>query len=326
LRQQIITSVTTVKQAYYDLVADEMNVDVNIEAMRLAQQLLDNNKAQLQAGVMSPLDLKQAQSQLATSKANLLAAQAAELTQENVLKALLSDSFAAWANVIVHPSDHLLAVPIVPDLQESWRDGVAKRPDLLQVKVNLEKIGLQLKYDKNQLFPDLELTGGYSLNGYSSIPSGNGQFSEVFNNWGDGNHPSYNYGASISFPLSNTAARNTRKADKMTREQLLLTFKKTRDAALIAIQNDVRNIESNLEQVQATRDAEDYAQQALAAEQQKLAAGTSTIFNVIQLQSNLTTARFAAIQALDNYNKSVDQLSSDTGTSIEKNHITLEAR
>ncbi len=326
LRQQIITTVTSVKQAYYDLVADEMNVDVNQEAVKLAQQLLDNNRAQLQAGTLSPLDLKQAQSQLATSKAALLAAKAAAATQQNLVKSLLTDNYSAWAEIAVHPSDHLLAVPVSPDLHESWRDGAAKRPDLLQAKVNLEKIGLQLKYDKNQLFPDLELTGGYMFNGSSTLANGNGQFSDVFNNFESGNRPSYSYGATLTFPLANTAARNTRKADKMTREQLILQFKKTRDTALTAIQNDVKNIESNLEQVQATREAEDYANQALAAEQQKLAAGTSTIFNVIQLQNNLTTARFAAIQALDSYNKTVDQLAADTGTTIEKNHIVLEAR
>jgi outer membrane protein len=327
LRQQIITTVTTVKQAYFDLIADEMNVEVTKEAVRLAQQLLDNNRKQLLVGTMAPLDLKQAESQLAQSKANRLAAEQVLMVQQNLVKSLLTDNFSAWAFVTLHPSEHLLAVPEGPDLRESWRAGQTKRPDLLQAKLDLEKIGVQLKFDLNQLFPDLELLGGFRYNGVSTLTAGaGGEFGNVFNDFATGDRPAYNYGASLSFPLSNIAARNQRKQDKAVRSQLELAYKKLWQTAQVAIMDDVKTAESTFEQVTATTEAEDYANEALKAEQKKLESGTSTVFVVLQLQNNLTTARFAKIQALDSYNKNLEQLAADTGATIERNRIILEAR
>jgi len=328
LRQQIISTVTTVKQAYYDLVADEMNVEVTKDAVGLAQQLLDKNKIQLSVGTMAPLDLKQAESQLAQSKANRLVAEQQLVNQENLLKNLLTDNFSAWAFVTVHPSEHLLAVPEAPNLQDSWRAGENYRPDILQAKLDLERIGIQLKFDNNQLFPDLEFSGGYKWNGVATpnaFGQGN-QFSDAIGDLTTGDRPAYNFGASLSFPLGNTTARNQRKQDKAAKAQLELSFKKTWQNAQVAIMNEVKTAESTYEQVIATTEAEDYANDALKAEQKKLEQGTSTVFVVLQLQNNLTSARFAKIQALDSYNKNLEQLAADTGTTIERNRISIEAR
>jgi outer membrane protein TolC len=335
LRQQIITTVTTVKNAYYDLIADEENIKVNKEAVRLAQTLLDNNKKQVQVGTMAPLDITQAESQLAQSKANLLVAEQVLVQQQNLIKNLLTDNFSTWAEIELHPSEKLVAVLETPDLHDSWRLGLRQRPDLLQAKLDLERIGIQLKFDKNQIFPDLELTGSYRYTGSSTLNSaappvnGNGsggQFSDVFNQIGGGDLPSYGFGASLTFPLSNKAARNQYKQDKMSKEQLALTFKKVEQAAMVAIANDVKSIESTYQQVDATREARVYADQALQAEQKKLDNGSSTVFVVLQLQNNLTAAKFSEIQALDNYNKAIETLASDTGSTIERNHINLESR
>jgi outer membrane protein TolC len=328
IRQQVITTVTTVKQAYYDLVADIENIRVNKQAVALAQQLLDNNRRQVELVSMAPLDAKQAESQLAQSQGNLLAAQQTLVEQQNLMKTLLTDNFSAWALVEIVPSERLLAIPEITDLQDSWRAALKKRPDLLQAKLDLERIGIQLKYDRNQLFPDIEVMGGYQINGNSQLVPGlgGGQVADVFNQFSNGNLPSYQFGASISFPLSNIAARNRLKQDKMNKAQLALQYKKVEQSALAAIANDVKKIDNTLGQVESSRKAREYADQALQGEQKKFENGTSTVFVVLQLQNNLTTARFAEIQALDSYNKALDQLASDTATTIERNHITIEAR
>ena len=51
------------------------------------------------------------------------------------------------------------------DLQDSWNKGMTERPDLLQARLNVEQQGIQLKFDRNQLFPELDLIGSYGYNG-----------------------------------------------------------------------------------------------------------------------------------------------------------------
>ncbi len=329
LRQQIIATVTAVKQGYYDLIADVENVRVNEEAVALARRLLDNNQRQVELGTMARIDAKQAESQLSQSQANLLAARESLAEQQNLVISLLTDDFRAWSGVDLRPAERLLAVPEMLDVRESWDTALKKRPDLLQAKLDLERIGLQLKYDRNQMFPDLEVAGGYQLSGNSTINTftgQGGQFSDVFNNFSAGDRPSYQFGASVTFPLSNTASRNRLRQDRMSKAQLALQYQRLEQNALVAVANDVKRTESTLSEVEATRKAREFADQALQGEQKKFENGTSTVFVVLQLQSNLTNARFAEIQALDNYNKALDQLAADTATTIERNHIRIEAR
>ena len=67
------------------------------------------------------------------------------------------------------------------DLQDSWSKGLAERPDLLQAKLNVEQQGIQLKYYRNQLFPELDLIGTYGFNGAGT------EFSGTFNQFNQGN-------------------------------------------------------------------------------------------------------------------------------------------
>ena len=80
---------------------------------------------------------------------------------------------------------------------------MTERPDLLQAQLNVEQQGIQLKYDRNQLFPELDLIGTYGFNGASK------EFSGTFDQYHEGNAPFYSYGAQMTMPLSNVGPRNT---------------------------------------------------------------------------------------------------------------------
>jgi outer membrane protein TolC len=317
LELQIMTVINNVKAAYFNLIYSRENVRVQVAALQLAQQLVEENKQKVKLGALAPLDEKQAESQAATSEADLLAAQDARAMQENVLKNLLSSSFSEWAGVTLEPAEPLVAVPESVDVIESWRRGVAKRPDLLQAKVNIERQHLTIKYDFNQLFPEFNLTGGYGRNASTLT------FPDNVDVISHGHFPYYSYGAVLSVPLGNVAARNTYKASKAALQQTLLQFKKVEQAIVIAIDNDVKTIRSDLLRTDATRKARVYAEDALQAEQTKLEHGKSTSFVVLQLQSNLTTARSAEIRALADYNIALEQLALDEGSILDRNNIVL---
>src|SRR5262249_1501667 len=89
-RSQLMTTITAVEQAYYNLVYSRDFVLVQEKALELADRLLAENRKRVEVGAMAPLDEKQAESQAATSRADLLQAQASAGTAERVLKALLS--------------------------------------------------------------------------------------------------------------------------------------------------------------------------------------------------------------------------------------------
>src|ERR1039457_7310000 len=72
------------------------------------------------------------------------------------------------------------------DLQDSWSKGMTERPDLLQARLNVEQQGIEVKYYRNQLFPELDLIGSYGFNGASVKSDTGGQFDNTLDQIGAG--------------------------------------------------------------------------------------------------------------------------------------------
>ena len=320
LQQQIMQTATQVEQAYADLIYNRENVLVQAKAVELADRLVAENRKRLEVGTLAPLDLQSAESQAASSRAAMIAAKSQLDTQERALKALLTDDFSKWQATTLVPSGILEANKQPLNVQDSWSKGLTQRPDYLQAKLDVERAGIQLKYDKNQLFPQLDAFGSYGFNGTGETL--NDSLSVI----GNRDQPFYTAGAKITVPLSNIAARNAYKSGKAVMQQVVLQLKKIEQAIMITIDNDIGTVQANYDQVQATRAAREYAEAALAAEQLKLENGKSTTYTVLQMQRDLTTASGNEIQALDVYNKSLSQLSLDEGSTLERLGINLETR
>jgi outer membrane protein TolC len=320
LRQQLITSVTDVVTAYFELIYAQQNVQVQQQSLDLAQTQLDQDKQRVQIGTLAILSVQQDESQVAQNQANLIAAQSTLDTDQNALKNLLTDDYSKWYDVDIQPTATMGALQQQIDLQDSWSKGLAERPDLLQAKLNVEQQGIQLKYYRNQLFPELDLTGSYGFNGAGT------EYRGTFNQFNQGNSPFYTYGAALTVPLSNVGPRNQYKSTKATLQQILLQLKQLEQNIMVDIDNAVKQVESDYQSVQATRQARIYAEAALDAEQKTYGVGKATTFEVLTYQNNLTTARSAEIRALANYNEALATLAQQEGTILEQYNINLEAK
>jgi outer membrane protein TolC len=321
LKLQIMQIITTLEQAYYDLVYNRENLMVQQKAVELAERLVMENRKRLEVGALAPLDLQSAEAQAASSRAAVIAANSQLGTQERLVKSIITDTYSSdWAGVTLATSGSLTAPVPVLNLQDSWAKGLSQRPELLQAKLDIERAGIQLKYDKNQLLPELDVFGTYGYNGSGK------EFSGALYDLQGVERPFYTYGGRVSYPLSNTRARNTYKADKANMQQLVLALKQLEQNTLILIDNDIGTIRASYDAVQATRAAREYEEAALDAEQKKLESGKSTTYTVLQVQRDLTTARGNEIQALDTYNKNLSQLSLHEGSTLNRLQIRLESK
>ena len=318
LKLQIMQIITRLEQGYYDLIYNRENLTVQQKAVELANRLVMENRKRLEVGALAPLDLQSAEAQAASSQAAVIAARSQLGTQERLVKQLITDQYREWANLGIEPEGKLTAPAPVVDLQDSWSKGLSERPELLQAKLDVERQGIQLKYDKNQLLPEVDAFGSYGYNGTGP------EFSDAFYSLQSADTRAYTYGGRITIPLANIRARNTYKADKASMQQLVLAVKQLEQNIMISIDNDIGVIRANYDQVQATRAAREYEEAALDAEQKKLESGKSTTYTVLQVQRDLTSARGNEIQALDTYNKSLSQLSLDEGSTLDRLGIRLE--
>ena len=104
LRLQVINTLTSVQNAYFDLIAAKENVRVQQKALELSKQLSFENQKRVDFGVMAPLDIQLAQSQVEVNRANLLTAQRNYMLQQNSLKRLITQNYSEWSFVNVRPA------------------------------------------------------------------------------------------------------------------------------------------------------------------------------------------------------------------------------
>lgn len=320
LRQQVLRTVTAVELAYYDLIFGQENIAVQQKALELADRLLSENRKRVEVGALAPLDEKQAESQAAASRADLLDAREGERRLQRLLKSLLSDDYYQWRNVVIKPREALTALPEKFDLQQSWRLGLTLRPDFLQQTLALEQQGYRIRYARDQLLPSIELVGGANLTA-SSTRSLNDAFYQIR----DAANPAWSVGGQFSYPLGNRAAKNNYLSAKVAREQLELRLRQLQQQILIEIEDAIGRAQTSYQQVQARREARIYAESALEAEQKKLENGKSTSFEVLRLQRDLTTARSLEIRELANYNNLLAQVAQAEGTTLERRRVSIEA-
>jgi outer membrane protein TolC len=272
-------------------------------------------------GALAPLDEKQSEAEVASRKADLLAANRILLDQQNLLKNLMTDDYASWHGVEVEPAAKLEAIPYVPQVTDSWMKALTMRPEVLQARVDLERQNVVIKYQKNQIYPQLDVVGsvGVSAGGVKEYGDAFGQIQDLDN-------PFYSIRAEFSIPIGNGAARNQLKTARATREQLLLSLKKLEQGIMVEVDNAVGQVKTSFERVGATHQARTYAQAALEAEQKKLENGKSTSFLVLQFQRDLVAAASAEIRALADYNIALSQLALSEGSTLDRLNVNLVVR
>jgi outer membrane protein TolC len=317
----VMTTVSEVEKAYFDLIASVDYIRVQQKALELAKRSYDEIRRKVEVGVLAALEEQQAAAQASTAKANLLTAEQLNRRQENLLKNLITDDYAQWHGLVLQPSEKLLAMPQTYELGESWGKALTLRPDYQQMVIDLETRNIYVKFQRNQLLPALDLQGSFALNGLSPRSYGS-SLSHI----GDGSYPSYGAGLTFTFPLGNREARNRYNIAKAEKEAALLAMKKLEQDILVQVDDAVKQAQNEFERVHATRDARKFAEAALEAEQKKLDNGKSTPFVVLDLQTQLTQASSDELRALAGYNRALTDLSFREGTTLQRHNIRVEIR
>ncbi len=314
--QEVVGQVET---AWYALIQAREAIRVQEEAVRLATRPYEDNRRRVQIGSLSVLDEKQAETQAAAARADLSSAKRTYAEAQNRLKALLFANHRVYRAETLVPIGDLQADPVAVDAVISGDRALENRPDLRQARMALERQGLTVDLQRNQVLPSLELVGSAGW-----VASSEDDYSGSLDRIGSGDEPYWSLGATFSVPLGNRTARQRFRQSRDTADKMRLQLRQSEEYALVEVDNAVAAVETGFERVQATREAREYAEEALAAEQRKLDSGRSTSFVVLQLQRDLTSARNAEIQALADYNRQLSTLALAEGSLLERHGIEIE--
>ncbi len=318
--QFVMSTISSVANAYYELVYAIENHQSAVETRELARELLDQNRIQERVGTMSPLDVIQAEAGVAESEQAVITTARAIKDNENTLKRLICQQVSEFGTATLVPVDYPPVEMIALDVAESTRRALEIRPDYQSAYHALESQNITVQFDRNQLWPEIDLTGTYNLSGLGH------NYDNFSDNLTSGRSPYWNVGVVLSIPLGNRQARANYHTAKLDADQLLLSLKSLEQNIVVAVDDAVGHVETNLKSVEAARAATRLAQESLDAEKKKLLAGTSTTFLVLQAQTQLATQRSAQIRAEADYYESLVALDLAEGTILAKNNIVLDEK
>ncbi|MGC3961353.1 MAG: TolC family protein [Verrucomicrobiota bacterium] len=323
--------INRVQLAYYELAYTLEQAQEQRDFLRSREELLTTVKRRIELGTLTTLDEQLAAARVATVAASLAGADNAVRLAENELRTMLGD---AWTNSVtarLETSDALLAVPQTFNLQDSWQQGLASRPDLAQLREDVAKAKIDLKYRRNQLFPALDVVASHVRRGSDteqllppSQPSAS--LSSARNQIENGDAPTDVVGVVFTLPLGLAKERADFRASKQMKAQAELRVKQYEELVMRQISDALHTARSQFERVTLTRRARELSEAALEAENQKLLGGKSTIFLVLEMQSDLATARTAELRAKADYNKARSQMRFAEASLLEHWRVAIELK
>ena len=342
-RQQILFTVNQVESIYWGLVQAYEDVQAKQRALAQSTKLLGDNQKQLEIGTMAPLDVVNAESNVATDQQALISSQNALNYQQQIIKQAVARNLndPVLENAPVIPTDRVGLDPIPEESQDT--EGLVQvafknRPELEQATLTLRNDEITLKGARNALLPTLDVYGYFEGQGVAgrtnpslspaycppggcptSASSYGTAFSQAFND----TYPDKGVGFNLTIPLRNRQAESVQSRSLMEYRQAELHLAQLYTQVRMQVVNAKYALTNDRAAVQAAQAARDYNQQSLDAEQKKLRLGASTTANVLLQQRNLAVAENNLIAAHAQYAKDRAGLYQTLASTLEHYGINL---
>ncbi|MGB4704073.1 MAG: TolC family protein [Candidatus Saccharicenans sp.] len=333
-------TIYAVEVAYWNLVYARENLKVRQQSLRLAQELLEKNRIEIEAGTLPPIELLTAESEVSTRQADILEAEAMVRNYEDQLKVIinLAQEMENFKQVRIVPVDSPTMEKREITYEEALAVALQKRPDLEAIRMDLKSKEFNFGYARNQLLPDLQFQLSYWSPGISGdqilyqdnnpltgiiigkIP---GKKSDALRDALDFKYKNWAIGLTLNLPVSTVATRAAYAQAKLSLEQAKLKLKNQQLQLDLEIGNTVRAVETNYQRALAYRAARELAQKKLEAEQEKFKVGMSTNYLVLQYQRDLANAMTMELKALIDYNISLANLDRVMGVGRERRQVSV---
>jgi outer membrane protein TolC len=169
-RQRVTEIVTQTAKAYWDLVYAVQSLDVQRIAAETAKRQVESNSRMMEQGLMAPIDIVEAETQMAQFEQNAYVAQASLTAAENSLKALILPDRTSplWSSKLIPITEPEMAPPNML-LDDAIKDALAGRPELEGVKIAAEINKTNLRYYRDQAKPQVDLVASYMSSGLAGV-------------------------------------------------------------------------------------------------------------------------------------------------------------
>ena len=323
LEETVINTLANVSLSYWDLVYARAAVGVQRQALKLAEQLVADNRARVEVGTMAPIDVVQARSEAAARRQLLAQAVETQRTTELALKELIvgGTSDELWL-MEINPTDQPRVEATPVDLQEAVHAALEQRTDVSRARRQLDMNEATLDNLRNSTLPALDLIGSYQLTGQGGprlVPAGNsfedifggvggiipGGYRDALHNIANADYPIWSIQLQMTYPLGRSADQAAYERGRLELQQNRAQIRRIELRIASEVTNAALRIASIRERIEAATASRELAEEQLQAEESKFEVGLSTNFFVLQSQRDLATAQDAELRAILDYQRAL---------------------
>jgi len=316
-KDKVMEIITETKTAYYDYIYYLENYSIAQSSLERAEDLLRINQARYAKGLISSVDLLETETAVAQRQKILLSAESDLKKAEDELKLITSlvDDPEVWnaqLELIDKPEFKIEEVDLVKSLENAFN----YRPDYQAQRIDLENRNIKIKVAKNDIFPTIDLTGSFGLNGLGEDHQD--AIDEISSDYKD-----WSFGVEVSMPWGGEerAKYTQRKLEKM---QALIEFKRLEQDIILEVRDKVREVDIQYRQVEAAKVSKEKESKNYDAQKERYAAGQISTHDMLDYQDKLSQAELDYIKALIDYNLAIINLDEAEGLTLVKNDIILE--
>jgi outer membrane protein len=326
VRQTVAMTTRTVRNAFWDLAYTIASLGVQRQSLDLAQESLRDTRARVEIGTTPPIDIVEAESEVARRQEAVIVAEGQIGDAEDALRTLVFDpSMPDFWTIKIEPTDLPAFQPITVDTDAAVRNALGRRTDLEQARKSIEADDINIRFYRNQTLPDVSASLNYGLQGLGGtqlqrglgpfgpgtgdvIGSSNRGFASVLSDLFVNQYPNWTAGLNISYPVGTSSAEANLARVQLEKSQAQTRLRNQELQIATQVRAAAREVQTNQQRVESSRSARQLAERRLEAEQRKFEAGTSTSFLVFQAQRDLSQARNVELQNVLNFHRSVIDL------------------
>jgi outer membrane protein TolC len=361
-RASVMDTVRSIEDAYWAAIAQNEARRVAKKSLETAKALLDQTKTQYEVGVVSKVEVTEAEAGLSQRQVNLIRAENQYRNQQDVLIDLvLGKGLRSSSTLEIVPTDQPQEyTPYTVDVETAVSQAFDNRPELVSAEREIDRQKVQLKFAKNQRLPALDGIFSFGQTGLSgqkspdfdpcrfsvtnpadpgynplcdpgsplydpndpSLDPSQGGFNNSFDDYNDS--PQFVARARLSIPIPNTSARNTVSKTQLQLHRAESLKKRLEQSIILEVRRAARNLKASQEGIVAAKSAQTAAEEQLRAERIRLEYGESTPFDVLQREEQLVDRQNELIGAFQAYRTSVTGLDRAQGTILRNRNIRID--
>lgn len=318
-RRQLMLTLSRAEAAYWDLYFSQEQERISSESLAMAQSIFQDNKARLEVGKSSELEVLQAEAGVSLRRVRRSDAGQKMTEAASQLSTLFSGNTGlsepdASLRAIEEPTLRQVSL----DFFDNYQAAFERNPDYLTRRHQAIAENVRLQFAKNQRLPQIDLKGSYGLNGLGQ------NVSSAHEDIDRAQFPAWSVGVELRIPITGgIRERNEFKAAQLAKQKALLNLKEVETQLGNALHTSLLKVRNLRDSVENHRSVIAFHQQLLQTQLARLEVGVIDSRTVLETEEKLFEARVAALESLVSYQKALLELDLVTGQTLVKRNTEL---